>query len=313
MLTKKCLYCYEELQLNETDFHAACSKKIFGTTVAPKLEYTFEQMSELAKRIVESSVAVTGVQPKLSLSYINDVLNDSSKGRLTILVNLGGNYILKPANINYAEMPENEHLTMRLAEMFGIEVVSSTLIRLMSGELCYLTKRIDRNKNEKNHMLDMFQILEAFDKYRGSMERISKAVRALAANTLLDTLKLFEITLFSYLVGNNDMHLKNFSMILINKQWVLSPAYDLLNVHLHIPEDKEEIALTIKGKKNKLTKEDFVDLGISFGLTEKQIENTFKKFNKKSKNVAQLIQQSFLSKSNQMKYISLFEERIKVF
>lgn len=96
-------------------------------------------MAELAKNVVKRSVAVPGVQPKLSLSIVNDALHDESKGRLTVVGALGGNYIFKPPSDHFSEMPENEHLTMRIAEAFGINVVKSSLIRLQSGELSYIT------------------------------------------------------------------------------------------------------------------------------------------------------------------------------
>src|SRR5690606_35712145 len=121
---------------------------------------------------------------------------------------------LKPPHADYPEMPQNEHLTMQIADLFGLKVVPSCLIRLSSGELAYITKRIDRAaEGEKIHMLDMFQILEAFDKYKSSMERVGKAIAKYAENTLLDLSNFFELTVFCFLTGNNDMHLKNFSMI----------------------------------------------------------------------------------------------------
>ncbi|MCE5204722.1 MAG: HipA domain-containing protein [Porphyromonadaceae bacterium] len=211
-------------------------------------------------------------------------------------------------------MAENEHLTIRMAELCGISVVSSSLIRLKSGELSYITKRIDRTETgEKIHMLDMFQILKAFDKYKSSVEKVGKAVAEYSSNTLLDLLRLFEVVLFSYITGNNDMHLKNFSLILNNKEWLLSPAYDLLNVNLHLPEDDEETALTINGKKRKLTKSDFINLGLKIQLTEKQILNTFKRFIKAEKKMKHEIKFSFLSQENQEKYIELLENRLFLF
>ena len=280
---KKCLFCYNELN-SEEDFHSACSLKFFGTNVAPKLNYTIDEMEELAQNIVENSITVPGVQPKLSLGFIKDVLQNENKGRLTVVGALGGNYILKPQNKTFPEMPENEHLTMKMAEIFGISIVPSSLIRLKSGELSYITKRIDRKENgEKIHMQDMFQITEAFDKYRSSLEKIAKAISEYSSNTLLDILRFYEVILFSYITGNNDMHLKNFSLIRNNEDWEFSPAYDLLNVHLHLPEDKEETALTLAGKKSRLTKKDFIQLGLKFNLSEKQISNSFKRLKKKKK------------------------------
>lgn len=312
-MNKKCLYCYQELK-SEQDFHPHCSQEIFGTTHPPILDYTLQEMEELAKQVIETSVAVPGVQPKLSMGLIKDILNDGSRGRLTVIGALGGNYILKPQNTTFSEMPENEHLTMKMAEICGISTVPSSLIRLKSGELSYITKRIDREENgTKIHMLDLFQILEAFDKYRGSVEKIGKAIEEHSSNTLLDLLRFYEVIIYSYFTGNNDMHLKNFSLILNNQNWGLSPAYDLLNVHLHLPEDKEESALTIGGKKNKLSKNDFIDLGLKLGLTQKQIENTFKRFLKAEKQMIALIQQSFLNKEYQELYIQLLQKRLELF
>lgn len=312
-MSKKCLYCYKELD-REGDFHSSCSIRFFGSSEPPILDYTMSEMAELAKEVVESSVTVPGVQPKLSLGFIKNVLQDGNKGRLTVMGALGGNYILKPQNEIFPQMPENEHLTMRIAEFCGISVVPSTLIRLKSGELSYLTKRIDRTETgEKIHMLDMFQILEAFDKYKNSVEKVGKAVAEHSSNTLLDLLRLFEVVLFCYITGNNDMHLKNFSLLLSNQNWTLAPAYDLLNVSLHISEDTEETALTIGGKKRKLTKSDFVNLGLSFQLTEKQIFNTFERFIKVEKKLKKEIKSSFLSLENQMKYIELLETRLNLF
>lgn len=312
-MLKKCLFCYKELY-SEDDFHSACSLKFFGTNVAPKLNYTIDEMEELAQNIVESSIAVPGVQPKLSLGFINDVLLNGNKGRLTVVGALGGNYILKPQNKTFPEMPENEHLTMKMAEIFGISTVPFSLIRLKSGELSYITKRIDRKENgEKIHMQDMFQITEAFDKYRSSLEKIGKAITEYSSNTLLDILRFYEVILFSYITGNNDMHLKNFSLIRNNENWEFSPAYDLLNVHLHLPEDKEETALTLAGKKSRLNKKDFIQLGLKFNLTEKQISNSFKRLKKGEKKMLTLIEKSFLTLENQEMYNVMISSRLDIF
>ena len=308
----KCLFCYQLLKDNEIDFHKKCSKKIFGTETAPLLNYTLSEMELLAKEVIETSISVPGVQPKLSLSFVKEKLEGVTKGRLTVLEALGGNYILKPQNIVFPQMPENEHLTMKLAELLGIQNVISSLIRLKSGELSYITKRIDRaSSNRKIHMLDMFQITEAFDKYKSSMEKVGKAVNEYSSNTLLDVVRLYEVTVFSYLTGNNDMHLKNFSMILKGEDWVFSPAYDLLNVQLHLPEDKEETALTIGGKKSRLTKADFINLGLKFGLSERQIENIFKRFIKANEKMLELISISFLDEEKKKIYKDLLSHRLE--
>lgn len=269
-------------------------------------------MAELAKNVVERSVAVPGVQPKLSLSIVNDAMQDGNKGRLTVVGALGGNYIFKPPSEQFPEMPENEHLTMRIAEAFGINTVKSSLIRLQSGELSYITKRIDRtDAGEKIHMLDMFQITEAFDKYKSSMEKVGKAINEYSDNTLLDKLYFLELGILSFLTGNNDMHLKNFSMIHSGETWTLAPAYDLLNVAIVNPDDTEELALTIEGKKKKLKWENFERLGINLGLNEKQIKGIEKRFQKNKIIANQWINNSFLSEEYKEKYKSLMEERYR--
>ncbi len=313
-MNRKCLYCYKALDTaNETDFHERCSLDFFGTKTAPILFYSLNQMSELAKDVVERSVAVPGVQPKLSLSIVSDAMADGNNGRLTVVGALGGNYIFKPPSEHYSEMPQNEHVTMRIAEAFGIKTVKSSLIRLQSGELSYITKRIDRtDTGEKIHMLDMFQILEAFDKYKSSMERVGKAVGEYSDDTLLDQLYFFELSLFSFLTGNNDMHLKNFSMINFGNKWVLAPAYDLLNVTIVNPGDKEELALTLEGKKKKLRRENFEHLGKALELNKKQIEGVFKRFIKNKDLALEWIENSFLSNDFKEKYKALLEEKYLV-
>ncbi len=300
----KCLYCYKKLKEDEIDFHRSCSLQFFGTELVPDLNYSLSDMEYLAKDTIQRSISVPGVQPKLSMDF------NHGTSRLTVVGALGGNYIFKPPNIEYAEMPENEHVTMRIAEAFGIQVVPSSLIRLKSGELSYITKRIDRSKDGgKIHMLDLFQITEAFDKYRSSVERIGKALHSYAANTQLDKLFFFELVIFCYLTGNNDMHLKNFSMIESKGDWKLAPAYDLLNVSIVNPEDKEEMALTLQGKKSGFQKKHFIELGESLLLTEKQIVGVFKRFDKKQKLAKNWIENSFLSEELKEAYNNILEKR----
>ncbi len=307
MMKNSCLYCYKNLN-DEVDFHQKCSKEFFGTKEVPQLPYTLDQMSELAKKVIERSVSVPGVQAKLSMSLINEAREKNS--RLTVVGALGGNYIFKPPTLDFPEMPQNEHVTMRIAEVMGIKVVPSSLIRLQSGELSYITKRVDRTiDGRKIHMIDMFQIIGAFNKYKSSMEKIGKALNAYSDNTLLDKLYFFELAVFSFLSGNNDMHLKNFSMIQTDFGWSLSPAYDLLNVTILNPEDKEELALTIEGKKKKLKLEDFEQLGKTLGLTSKQFIGVFKRFHDNKKTAFSLIDQSFLSEEMKSKYHLLMDER----
>lgn len=307
-MKNKCLYCYEPLT-EEADFHKKCSREFFGTPAPPKLPYSIDQMAELAKNVVERSIAVPGIQAKLSMSLMEET-RENTGTRLTVVGALGGNYIFKPPSDKFPEMPQNEHVTMRIAKAFNIQVVPSSLIRLASGELSYITKRVDRAENgEKIHMLDMFQITEAFDKYKSSMEKVGRALHSYSENTLLDKIFYFELSLFSFLTGNNDMHLKNFSMIKSASGWVLAPAYDLLNVAIVLPEDKEELALTIEGKKKKIKLEHFVKLGKGLELTDKQIESVFKRMIKNKPNAIEWIDKSFLSDNMKTAYKEILESR----
>jgi len=307
-MENRCLYCYEPVEVGH-DFHKKCSLEFFGTPSPPEIEYSLDQMDELAKHVVERSIAVPGVQAKLSMSLVKEAKGKSGT-RLTVVGSLGRQYIFKPPSDSFPEMPQNEHVTMRMAEAFGIRVVPSSLIRLASGELSYITKRVDRKETgEKIHMIDMFQITEAFDKYKSSMEKVGKALNKYSDNTLLDKIFYFELSLFSFLTGNNDMHLKNFSMIESPSGWVLSPVYDLLNVSILNPDDEKELALTLSGKKKKLKREHFVQLGEGLGLTDKQINGVFKRIERDTPKATAWIDRSFLSADMMKAYKEVLEKR----
>jgi serine/threonine-protein kinase HipA len=308
MMENRCLYCYNPLK-GEKDFHKNCSQDFFGTAIPPLVPYSIDQMTELSKEVVERSITVPGVQAKLSMSLIK-ATTDNPDSWLTVVGAPGGNYIFKPPSERFKEMPQNEHLTMRIGEAYNIPVVPSSLIRLASGELSYITRRVDRTDDgRKIHMLDMFQITEAFDKYKSSLEKVGKAIHSYSQNTMLDKITYFELSLFCFLTGNNDMHLKNYSMIMGDSGWVLAPAYDLLNVSIILPEDMEEIALTLEGKKKKLSKGNFISLAKNLNLTDKQTEGAFKRLIENKPKAIQWIEKSFLSNGMKTKYIKVLESR----
>jgi len=307
-MENRCLYCYNPLD-GEKDLHKNCSQEFFGTAIPPLVPYSIDQMAELAKEVVERSVTIPGVQAKLSMSLIK-ATTDNPDSRLTVVGALGGNYIFKPPSERFKEMPQNEHLTMRIGEAYNLPVVPSSLIRLASGELSFITKRVDRTDNgRKIHMLDMFQITEAFDKYKSSLEKVGKAIHSYSENTMLDKITYFELSLFCFLTGNNDMHLKNYSMIIGESGWVLAPAYDLLNVAIILPEDMEETALTLEGKKKKLSKGNFINLAKNLDLTEKQTDGVFKRLIENKPKAIKWIEKSFLSDGMKPKYIEVLESR----
>ncbi|MCC5915901.1 MAG: HipA domain-containing protein [Cryomorphaceae bacterium] len=314
-MMRKCLYCYKEMDGNhEGDYHPNCIEEFYGTKHAPVLPYRLTEMEKLAKEAAEQSVTVPGVQPKLSLGWIKTELENAHQGRLTVMDALQGHYILKPQNLQYPQMPENEHLSMKLAELFTIDTVPVNMIRLASGELCFITRRVDRNQDgSKNHMIDFLQILELEDKYKGTMELVGKTIGELSTNTLLDKLRFFELTVFNFIIGNNDMHLKNFSMWLKSYGWTLSPAYDLLNVKMILPKDKEDTALLLGGKKMNFNKGYFDRLGRGLKLNDKQISSVYKRLATWYPEAIQLIEMSFLTDDHKNSYKALLAERVKIF
>ena len=295
----------------EGDYHPNCIKAFYGTTQAPVLPYQLSELERMARDAAQLSITVPGVQPKLSLGWIKTELKKRQEGRLTIMDALDGNYILKPQNADYEQMPENEHLSMKLAALFKINIVPINLIRLASGELCYITKRIDRNHDlSKIHMIDFLQLLELEDKYKGSMEKLGKTIGELSVNTLLDKLRFFELAVFNYVIGNNDMHLKNFSMWLTDLGWALAPAYDLLNVKLILPNDKEDTALLLGGKKGNFNRGYFDRFGKVLQLNEKQINSIYKRLTKWLPEAVQLIEISFLDEKRKSSYKNLIGKRV---
>jgi serine/threonine-protein kinase HipA len=307
---KRCLYCYKNLQENETDFHAACSKKIFGVSIPPELPYSENNMNELASQVIQSRASVTGVQPKISL-HLASAEQPNLARRFTI-VGMWGGFILKPPSPHYPQLPEVEDLNMHLASMAKIKAVPHSLIRLASGNLAYITKRIDRVKKEKLHIEDMCQLTDKLteDKYRGSHEQVAKAILKFSATPGLDVINFFELVLFSFLTGNADMHLKNFSLIHqpINGT-VFSPAYDLVATALVNPADDEDLALTLNGKKKKINRNDFIEAFTTLGLDTKQQENIFKKMEKAKSSWLEFIDISFLNDEMKLAYKDLIQNR----
>ncbi len=310
MKINRCLYCYHPLQENETDFHVKCCEKFFGTSTQPELDLDKNNLDKLAEEIVIRRVAITGVQPKLSLT-IEKIPGDNKGSRMTI-VGLWGNFILKPQSILHPSLPENEDLTMHLAEMLGILTAEHSLMRTKSGELVYIVKRFDRAEKEKLQCEDLCQLSELLTeaKYRGSMEKTGKIIKQYVANPMLDAIAFFEIVLFSFITGNADMHLKNFSILRDTKgRHNLAPAYDLLNTKLAVPDDNEEMALTINARKSKITRKDFDVLAHYLGMNEKQLNTDYEKFSSHMKELEKFIEISFLPNNLKKEYKILFKER----
>ena len=251
---KRCLCCYRPLHAGEIDYHPQCAKKIFGSPTAPVLPYTRKDINDLAQVIVANSTTVTGVQSKLSIDLQQD--NTGGPQRLTT-VGLMGRYILKPQTEHYERLPEIEDLSMHLAEIARIPTVPHALIRFVDGELNYITRRIDRTDDgQKLPMEDMCQLSGKLteQKYQGSYELIAKIIEQYSSLPQLDKINYWQQVVFSWIIGNADMHLKNFSLYSPRTgQYVLSPTYDQVSTKIVMPEDTEEMALSLNGfKRNYL-------------------------------------------------------------
>ena len=304
----KCLYCYKPLGVGQTDFHPECAQKFFGTKEVPLLEYRHEDLDRLAEKIIRAQTSLTGVQPKLSLN----LSKHEGSYRLTI-VGLWGDYIFKPQTEHYSKLPENEDLTMHLAEVAKIRVVPHSLIRLADGQLGYITKRIDRTKNgEKIDMEDMCQLtLHPTEyKYKGSHEQIAKTIVQYSNTPKLDLTNYMQLLLFCFVTGNNDMHLKNFSLYRPSENYQLTPAYDLLNVAIANPQDKEELALPLSGRKTKLRLEDFLNAAETMGIEENVVRRLIASLHKALPKWQTLIHDSFLSEEMKTKYEELIFARL---
>lgn len=301
-----CLFCYQPVETG--DYHPTCSKKFFDTTQVPILELDKEKLDQLAQITVNERLALTGVQPKISLS-----LNSENGSKRLTLVGLWGDYILKPQSPNFAFMPEVEDLTMHVAKLFKIETAQHALIRTSTGELAYITKRFDRVKDKKIHVEDLCQLSELLteQKYKSSYERVGKIIKRYTTNSGLDTIKYFRLVLFSFITGNNDMHLKNFSLMHTDKGILFSPAYDLLNVNLVFPDDKEDLALTLSGRKKKIKQVNFDELAMSLGITAIVRNNIYKDFSKQANKVYDLIDRSFLTDAYKEEYKAIFTKKLK--
>lgn len=305
-----CLLCYKPLNKDEINYHAKCVMQTFGLNQMPAIDIDAKSLTIYAKKMIGSNTALTGVQPKLSLW-----LDKRKKNIRFTVVDYKSNYIIKPQSVTYSSLPENEDLCMHLATAFGIDTAKHALIRLPNEELAYLTQRFDRTNESKLSCEDLCQLSETLTehKYRSSYEKTGSIIKLFSSQSGLDVLHYFELIVFSFIIGNADMHLKNFSMLEKTEgQFSLSPAYDLVSTFLVIKNEPEQMALTLNGKKNKITKKDFVALATNLSITEKQIENCFHSFSKKLKSAIWWIENSFLPKEQKLILTKTLTERVNL-
>lgn len=264
-----------------------------------------EQLREAAIRA--DKMSIQGVQPKLSAKI-------NVKDEVFDIVDRGGKYILKPQNNFYPELPENESITMKLADLIGIEVPISGMIYSSDGRFTYFIKRFDRyGRNKKLSLEDFAQLAgkSRETKYDYSMEKLVTLIDTSCTFPAIEKVKLFRLTIFNFLIGNEDMHLKNFSLITRDNKVELSPAYDLLNTTIVVPKSQEEIALPIAGKKRNLSAKILIDYFAKerLKLNDTIISQVLNKIYSEWNNWEKIINISFLSNEMKENYLGLMRKR----
>ena len=307
---RKCLVCFDPIDSDApSDYHRRCAVRLFESSAAPAVDLDPGSLAEAGLSLLRASGAVTGVQKKLSVD-----LPPGEKRRLTLRA-LGGRYILKPPADDYPLLPENEAFCMELSARLGYPTAAHGLARLKDGSLAYLSRRFDRPKDGiKISQEDFCQLClrPSADKYKGSLEAAAKAL-AYSSQAGLDAVRFLQLNLLSWLMGNADMHLKNFSLYRpIPWLWQLTPAYDLVSTALAIPGDQEETALTLNGKKARLSKADWQILAQKLGIGSKVFEQLIRRINGAWPQVEVLCKASFLTAEQQDAFLSRWRERAKL-
>lgn len=274
------------------------------------LPYTASELRrEAANRA--KKLSIQGVQPKLSANI--SVVEQEFK-----VVDQFGTYIIKPQNDIFPQLPENEDLTMRMAKVLGINVPFHGMVYGKDGSLSYFIKRFDRYGKGKKYATEDFAQLTGNTrdtKYRFSMEKLVPVIEEFCTFPVVEKVEFFKRIVFCFVTGNEDMHLKNFSLITKNGKTTLAPAYDLLNSSIAIKSPEEEIALTLKGKKSNLKASDFMDYYAKerLQLNEKTIETILQDMFQAKQKWKDLISISFLSDDMKEKYSQILEHRLKMF
>lgn len=310
-----CLHCGKPIKDEGTKWHSTCIKKFFGTSKLPIIDLTKENLKKLATENTNKGYTVPGVQKKLSLH-----LSTENNLRLTI-INYPTGYILKPATEEYDSLPEMEYLIMQMAKISGIQTVPFALIEIFDTQnFAYITKRIDRiftPQFKKLAMEDFCQLEERLteNKYRSSYERCAKIISKYSVQPGLDMADFFLRLLFSFVIGNSDMHLKNFSLIetsLGSGVYRLSEAYDMISTNIVIPEDSEQFALTLNGKKKNIKKEDFLIFANTIGLSPKSVQKMINKILNLENKYIDMCKHSYLPNDKKEALEKLIKERIKI-
>ncbi|MBK9129745.1 MAG: HipA domain-containing protein [Phycisphaerales bacterium] len=288
-----------------TAYHRACSLELFDAPTPPTIEVEVAKLHTLALAMV-GHTSISGVQKKISLRL------DSDRHTLQVATS-GARYIFKPQAQTFPHLPENEHLTMRMAKLVGLEVPPCGLVQLADGSLAYLVRRFDRTATAKLALEDFCQLAEKSpkDKYEGSAELCFKLVARFASEPGIEKAKLLRLLMFTWWTGNGDMHLKNLSLLTRDGVHALSPVYDLLCTRLVIPGD--QLALSVVGKKDRLGPAAWRALAEYAGVPPKAFARIAAAFTAALEPAAGLVGQSFLPAEMREEYVALLRERVKSF
>ena len=298
---RRCLCCGRPVE-GDRRYHPKCLKELFGRPRPPSIPFGLVDLPAQVRK-TGSRMSISGVQMKLSIRV------DPDRWELEAVAE-GGTHILKPEPNQFPELPQNENLCMNIAAGFKMPVPPQGLFAMADGSLCYIVKRFDRLEDgTKLQKETMFQILNATDKYSGSLERVGKAIRAHVANIGLDAIDFFERVLLCFVIGNGDMHLKNWA-ILIREGGVvaLAPCYDLVSSRIYLPSE-EETALTINGKRNSLRRADFEALASSLEIDPQAAENSLRKLYEAREQVPKMCIESQLSAELQQEMLRVITSR----
>lgn len=297
----RCLCCGKQLA-GDGRYHPMCLRQLFGKGRLPSIPFG---VSDLPAEIIRigGRMSISGAQMKLSVRANPESL-------VLEAVAEGGTHILKPEPNQFPEIPQNENLCMNIAAELKMPVPPHGLFPMADGKLCYIIKRFDRLEDgTKLHKETLFQILQAEEKYRGSLERVGKAIRAYTDNVGLDSIDFFERVLLSFLIGNGDMHLKNWALLIKEEgKAALAPCYDFVSSKIYIPEE-EDSALSINGRKNKLRRGDFEVFADSLKIDPKAAENSLQKLSVAKEQILEMTMQSELSAERQQKLLDIINSR----
>lgn len=301
-----CLICLGSLP-GDDGYHPECLQSLFGTRELPALDIELSKVYGLAASKMAGKMSISGAQEKLSLMLSAD------KGALEVAAT-GGRYILKPETSRFSSVPQNEQLTMRMAQLVSIEVPPFGLVRLKDGTEAYIIKRFDRLDNGgKLQVEDFCQLAEKRlkDKYDGSAELCVKVLRKFATEPLIEIQKLYRLLLFSWWTANGDMHLKNFSL-LTTSQGIrqLSPAYDVVCTTLVIPDDT--LAMPLLGRDKKLTRRMWLDFARYCGIPEKAAKRLLSEQIEALESALHLISASFLPEEMKEQYEGIIRKNTAV-